>query len=286
MDKKKKMIIIGVAAVVVIAAVLVLCLVCFHSWQDATCEAPKTCEKCGKTEGEALGHEWVVATCTEPKHCLHCGKTEGAVLPHKWKEASCVDAKTCTVCGKTDGEPLGHDVTEWTVTRETSCALEGERAGFCERCKKDCTEPIEKLPHTESDWTVEKDYVINSDASVTPGTEVIVCTVCKEQIRAREYTVELTISQKNAALAAYDEVNFWHCGPDFLIYTVLADFRDFPLEDAELVVSHMNMDWDKQAVMYAKENCSGTSKAELSDDMRHYGFDRDQIEMALKEVGY
>ena len=131
-----------------------------------------------------------------------------------------------------------------------------------------------------------KDYVINSDASVTPGTEVIVCTVCKEQIRAREYTIELTISQKNVALAAYDEVNFWHCGPDFLIYTVLADFDDFPLEDAEHVVSHMNMDWDKQAVMYAKENCSGTSKAELSDDMRYYGFDRDQIEMALKEVGY
>ena len=50
MDKKKKMIIIGVAAAAVIAAVLVLCLVCFHSWQDATCEAPKTCEKCGKTE--------------------------------------------------------------------------------------------------------------------------------------------------------------------------------------------------------------------------------------------
>ena len=66
----------------------------------------------------------------------------------------------------------------------------------------------------------------------------------------------------------------------------LVDFDDFPLEDARLAVSHMDMDWDKQAVMYAQENCSGTSKAGLSDNMRHYGFNKEQIDMALKEVGY
>lgn len=27
-----------------------------HEWADATCEEPKTCTKCGKTEGDALGH--------------------------------------------------------------------------------------------------------------------------------------------------------------------------------------------------------------------------------------
>lgn len=35
---------------------------CKHEWQDATCTEPKTCSKCGETEGEALGHtpgEWV-----------------------------------------------------------------------------------------------------------------------------------------------------------------------------------------------------------------------------------
>lgn len=29
---------------------------CKHLWKDATCTEPKTCSKCGETEGEALGH--------------------------------------------------------------------------------------------------------------------------------------------------------------------------------------------------------------------------------------
>lgn len=191
MDKKKKLIILGAAAAVVIAVVLISCFVCFHSWQDAACESPMTCEKCGKTRGEPLAHEWVEATCSEPKHCLLCGKTEGTTVEHKWQEATCITAKTCTICGEIDGEPLGHAVKKWTVTKETSCSAEGERAGYCERCKKDCTEAIKKLPHTESDWKVVKDYVIKSDATVAPGTEAIVCTVCNKQIKTRKYTVKL-----------------------------------------------------------------------------------------------
>ena len=286
MDKKKKLIILGAAAAVVIAVVLISCFVCFHSWQDATCESPMTCEKCGKTRGEPLAHEWVEATCSEPKHCLLCGKTEGTTVEHKWQEATCITAKTCTICGEIDGEPLGHAVKKWTVTKETSCSAEGERAGYCERCKKDCTEAIEKLPHTESDWKVVKDYVIKSDATVTPGSEAIVCTVCNEQIKTRKYTVKLTNSQKNAALAAYEEVNSWNCGPDFLAYDVLADFDDFSVEDAKLVVAHIDVDWDEQAVIYAKKHSKGASKAGLTSSMQHYGFNSKQIDMALKEVGY
>ena len=41
-----------------------------HTWEDATCETPKTCSVCGKTEGEALGHNWDAnSTCTV------CGKS-------------------------------------------------------------------------------------------------------------------------------------------------------------------------------------------------------------------
>ena len=34
---------------------------CRHEWVDATCTEPKTCAKCGETQGEARGHtpgEW------------------------------------------------------------------------------------------------------------------------------------------------------------------------------------------------------------------------------------
>ncbi len=63
MKNKKKIIIISAVGVAVLAVVLVLTLVCFHSWADATCDAPITCKKCGKTKGEALSHEWIAATC-------------------------------------------------------------------------------------------------------------------------------------------------------------------------------------------------------------------------------
>lgn len=69
---------------------------CNHSWRQATCTTPKTCEKCGLTEGEANGH-W-------------------------WHEATCTDARICTVCLAIDpeSEPLGH------LYIEEKCARCGE----------------------------------------------------------------------------------------------------------------------------------------------------------------
>ena len=37
---------------------MVLDLPCEHEWTEATCFDPKTCTRCGETEGEALGHKW------------------------------------------------------------------------------------------------------------------------------------------------------------------------------------------------------------------------------------
>lgn len=37
---------------------------CSHSYKDATCTAPKTCSKCGATEGNAAGHSYSNGTCT------------------------------------------------------------------------------------------------------------------------------------------------------------------------------------------------------------------------------
>ena len=37
---------------------------CSHEWQEATCTEPKTCSRCGETEGEALGHDYVDGYCT------------------------------------------------------------------------------------------------------------------------------------------------------------------------------------------------------------------------------
>lgn len=103
-----------------------------HDWKDATCTEPKTCSKCGETEGDPLGHEWKDATCTEPKTCSRCGATEGQAAGHKWKEANCTTPKTCTVCGKTEGK-ASHGEGIWQK--------EGtEYVLYCEKCEQ----PIKK----------------------------------------------------------------------------------------------------------------------------------------------
>lgn len=50
-----------------------------HDFLPATCFNPKTCS-CGATEGEALGHRYTEATYDAPKTCQHCGKTVGDKL--------------------------------------------------------------------------------------------------------------------------------------------------------------------------------------------------------------
>ena len=37
---------------------------CDHSWNAATCTAPKTCSKCGETEGTSLGHSYSDGICS------------------------------------------------------------------------------------------------------------------------------------------------------------------------------------------------------------------------------
>lgn len=111
-NKKALYPIIGAACLVMVAFILFSThVICFHqTWINATCEEPKHCADCGKTEGEALGHEWIEATCTEPKACMRCGKTEGEALGHtigKWEDdgidyvsATHSRIQKCTICGK------------------------------------------------------------------------------------------------------------------------------------------------------------------------------------------
>lgn len=131
---------------------LTACGKCEHEWVEATCTEPKTCSKCGETEGEPIGHEWVEATCEEPMTCKKCGSTDGkplghisseltctqggvcercgkelGPLGHEWVEATCTEPKKCNRCGETDGEPLGHTTTN----------------GKCERCGEEIVQPIE-----------------------------------------------------------------------------------------------------------------------------------------------
>lgn len=107
-----------------------LCSCCLeHEYTPATCTAPMTCVKCGRTEGEALGHTWEDATCEHPKRCLTCGATEGEALEHNWVKATCMYPMTCTMCGVTIGEVSPHVWVDATCLQPRHCAVCGLTEG-------------------------------------------------------------------------------------------------------------------------------------------------------------
>lgn len=114
-----------------VLALALICLLaftgcCFHSeWYSATCTAPKTCVKCGETEGEALGHAWVDATCTDPKTCSACNLTEGEALGHIWVDATTEAPKTCSTCAATEGERI---ITDERFTTASTAEIQGKWA--------------------------------------------------------------------------------------------------------------------------------------------------------------
>ena len=94
-----------------------------HEWEAATC---------GETDGEPLGHTWQEATCLAPKTCTVCGKTEGKKSEdHVWGEATCTEREKCVLCGKENlhSEPLGHEWIPATIEKPYTCARCGKQDG-------------------------------------------------------------------------------------------------------------------------------------------------------------
>lgn len=146
---------------VMASLLLIVCLAgctCQHEWVEASCMAPKTCSKCGETEGELLPHEWVPGDCTTPK--------------------------TCKNCGETSGDALGHQVSEWTTKTPSTCVEKGIQTGICTRCKQTVEEPLPLAEHTPGEWTVTEAATASS-----PGTRVKICTVCKKELEKESYSL-------------------------------------------------------------------------------------------------
>ncbi len=142
-----------------------------HTFADATCEKPKTCTKCGATEGKALGHNYkdtVVeeATCTAAgktvSKCERCGKTKEATtipaLGHDYKtttvSATCTTAgkkvEKCSRCGDTKETAiaaLGHNYK--TTTTTATCTTAGKKVEKCSRCGDTKETAIPALGHKE-----------------------------------------------------------------------------------------------------------------------------------------
>ena len=82
-----------------------------HSWSDATCIAPETCEGCGEERGEPLGHDWIPGDCETPDTCHRCGATSGESSGHVWMEATFEFPEYCDICGTSRGGTIPMPLT-------------------------------------------------------------------------------------------------------------------------------------------------------------------------------
>ncbi len=150
---------------------------CKHTWQDATCTAPKTCSICGETEGDKLGHTWVDANCTAPKTCSVCHVTEGAAKGHTFADATCTAPKTCTVCQATEGAAKGHTFADATCTAPKTCtvcqATEGAAKGHT-FADATCTAP-KTCTVCQATEGAAKGHTFADATCTAPKT----CTVCQ-----------------------------------------------------------------------------------------------------------
>ena len=139
---------------------------CEHEWKEADCLNPRTCIKCGETEGGPLGHSWRAPNCEHPKTCDVCGVTEGEALGHDWQPATCTTARICSRCGKIDGKPLGHQPGEWEETEVDYVEAVTKYTRKCLVCGEEYdskTESMERLHNGDVFTITPNDFIKRLD---------------------------------------------------------------------------------------------------------------------------
>ena len=177
-----------------------------HSWNDATCTAPKTCGTCGATEGEAAGH-----TYGEDGTCTVCGTSQDHVCEftaEKTVDPTCTEAGytvyACT-CGKTENrdpvEATGH--TEETTTIEATCSAEGSTVVTCAVCKETLsTTTIQKLPHADNNG----DFKCDTCSAVVEPADGTVLTLAQAQALAKLFAHDTYTTNKFKVVVTVKEV--------------------------------------------------------------------------------
>ena len=137
---------------------------CEHEWIDANCLAPKTCSKCGETEGEIGEHTWNEGAVTTDPTCegkgvktytcahdaTHTYTEEIDAIGHEWDEGVVTTDPTCTTDGvktftcandashtKTEAVPAAHSWVDATVDAPKTCSACGATEGGCIEIQQD-----------------------------------------------------------------------------------------------------------------------------------------------------
>ena len=162
-------------------------------------EVPATCTKSGTTAGfkcDVCG-----ATISGLETIPAAGHTPGEAKKENVKEATCTkdgsydEVVRCKVCNKElSREPKtitspGHQWDEGVVTKEPTCAAEGEKTFTCSVCNETKTEKIDKTnDHTPGEAQREnvKEATCTKDGSYD---EVVRCKVCNKELSREPKTI-------------------------------------------------------------------------------------------------
>lgn len=161
---------------------------------------------CGEKDPCEKGHTWKEATCAEPKTCEVCDATEGDPLEHEWEDATCVEPQKCKNCESSKGEALGHSFGEPQLVKDSTCSEAGQKRFTCSVCGEIKDEEIPKKAHTPGEWEI----VVQATAT-TKGKKAQKCSVCKGTIQEEEFeksAAEIKADYKlNCANYTYNEIS-------------------------------------------------------------------------------
>lgn len=170
-----------------------------HDWADATCTAPKTCSRCGATEGNALGHDFADVWSSDASGhwhaCSRCDAKDGEAAHTPDREAATeTDPIKCSECDYIITPALGHTHSLTKVeAKAPTCTEDGNIEYYtCSGCSKlfaDATGNVE----ITADKTVDKatghtyEWVIDKEATATEkGSKHEECKVCHDKKAAVE----------------------------------------------------------------------------------------------------
>ena len=169
------------------------------------CVAHWACTVCGATFSDAEGK-----TKTDPTIAkkAHTEVIDEAVAP-TCTETGLTEGKHCSICNEVlvaqkQVPAIGHIVGAWTVTRQATCAEEGEEQGTCSACGNTETRAIPKIAHTEV-----VDSRVEPTCTETGLTEGKHCSACNEVLVGQK---EIPALGHDMAKTEAVEPTYWDAG--------------------------------------------------------------------------